>query len=351
MRVVITGATGNVGTSLVELLEEDPDVEKVIGLSRRTPHVVSPKTSWRSADLATDDITSHFEGADAVVHLAWQLRPSHRFDYLERVNVRGSQRVFEAAINAGVSTVIHASSVGVYSPGPKSPVDESHPHHGVSTSTYSRQKAAVEQQLDAYEEQHPEVRWVRMRPGLIFKRGSAEHIRRLFFGSLYPIALLRRKPLPILPNTPGLIVNVVHTTDVARALQTALKRDVRGPFNLATGTPLDITAMADIADVPTVPTPPKILRAIADFTWRAHLQPTEAGWIDLALQTPLLDSSRADQDLDWTPVRSAEDTFAELIDGLMHGGHLHTPPLERAKHTGTKTAVNNARVLARARMH
>jgi nucleoside-diphosphate-sugar epimerase len=107
--------------------------------------------------------------------------------------VIGSQRVFEAAAQAGVRTVVHASSVGAYAAGPKDRrVDESWPTTGIPTSFYSRHKAAVERILDAFEATHPHVRVVRLRPGLIFMGEAASEIRRLFAGPFLPRALVRR---------------------------------------------------------------------------------------------------------------------------------------------------------------
>jgi UDP-glucose 4-epimerase len=349
MRVLVTGATGNLGTSVVGELGNDPDVTEIVGVARRETHLALPKVTWRQADVATSDLPPLFDGVDAVVHLAWQIRPSHRQDVLHTVNVEGSRRVFEAAIANGVKTIVHLSSVGVYSPGPKTPVDESHPNQGIPTSGYSRHKAAVERMIDGLESRHTDVRFVRLRPGLIFKRESAEHIRRLFFGSLYPIALLRRRPLPLVPNVPGLVVNAVHASDVARGVRLSLNSDARGAFNLAAEPPLDTKTMARIAGGISVPLPGVALRAVAGGTWRAHLQPTEPGWVDLALQTPLLDSSRAKNELGWEAHVSAEATFAELIEGLSDGGHFATPPLQRAKCMPVQTSVKSGMELVKQR--
>ena len=118
MRIVVTGATGNVGTSVVEALGRDDRVEQIVGVARRLPGWTPPRTEWVSADIAQDDLGPLFAGADVVIHLAWLIQPSRDDAALERVNVHGSRRVFEAASAAGVSRLVHASSVGVYSPGP-----------------------------------------------------------------------------------------------------------------------------------------------------------------------------------------------------------------------------------------
>ena len=70
-------------------------------------------------------------------------------------------------------------------------MDESWPTTGIQTSFYSRHKAEVERLLDRFEGEHPGVRVVRLRPGLIFKREAASGIRRLFAGPLLPGSLLR----------------------------------------------------------------------------------------------------------------------------------------------------------------
>jgi UDP-glucose 4-epimerase len=55
MRVVVTGATGNVGTSVVGALSRDPSIDEIVGLARRLPDVDFPRTTWAAADVAVDD--------------------------------------------------------------------------------------------------------------------------------------------------------------------------------------------------------------------------------------------------------------------------------------------------------
>ena len=185
--MVVTGATGNVGTSVLEALAEDERVGEIVGIARRIPNWTPPKVRWVSADVASDDLTSAFAGATAVIHLAWLIQPSRDDAQLERVNVRGSRRVFDAAIAAGVDALVHASSVGVYSPGPKDrAVDESWPREGVESLFYARHKAMAEHALDELEARGTDTRIVRLRPGLIFKREAGPEIRRLFAGPFLP---------------------------------------------------------------------------------------------------------------------------------------------------------------------
>jgi hypothetical protein len=61
-----------------------------------------------------------------------------------------------------------------------------------------------------------------------------------------------------------------------------------------------------------------VLRELVDLSWRAHLQPTDAGWIDLAFDSPLLRTDRARTELDWSPVHSTADTLMSFVDALHH---------------------------------
>ena len=329
MRVAITGSTGNVGTSLLAALTRDEAVDEIVGVARRMPDLTLPRTRWVRADVARDDLGAAFAGADVVVHLAWLIQPSRDRKETRRVNVDGSRRVFEAAAAAGVKAIVHASSVGAYSPGPKDRrVDETWPTGGISTSFYSVDKAAVETTLDTFERAHPSIRVVRLRPGLIFKDDAASGIRRLFAGPLLPTPLLRKGLIPIVPAMDRLRFQAVHSLDVGEAYRLAVLGDARGAFNIAAEPVLDPDELGRLLRARPVPVSARVLRMAVDASWRLRLQPTPPGWLDLALGVPLMDLRRARDELGWSPTRTSGEALLELIDAMRRGDGLETAPLE-----------------------
>ncbi len=331
MRVVITGATGNVGTSLLEALATEDRVQEIVALARRRPARTWPKTKFVEADITSADLAPLFAGADAVVHLAWLIQPGRDERLTHRVNVDGSDRVFAAVLAADVPALVYASSVGAYSPGPKDRlVDESWPTLGIPSSFYSRHKVAVERRLDLLEAEHPALRVVRMRPGLIFKSQAATEIRRLFAGPFLPRVLLARRLIPFVPELPGLRFQAVHSLDVGDAYRRAVIGDVRGAFNLAADPPLGSDELARVLKARArVRVSPELLRALAATSFKLHLQPSEPGWLDMALRVPLMDTERAREELSWQPQRNSVQTLTELIDGIGAGSGYDTPPLAR----------------------
>jgi UDP-glucose 4-epimerase len=328
MRIVVTGATGNVGTSVLSALAGDPRVEEIVGVARRLPRLQVPRTRWVQADIATSPLEPVFRDADAVIHLAWLIQPSRDERTLEAVNVTGSRRVFEAAAACGAA-IVHASSIGAYSPGPKDrPVDEAWPTEGVPTSFYARHKAACERALDELEARHPDLRVVRLRPGLIFKRAAAQEIRRLFAGPLLPSPLLRPGLVPVLPVTDRLVLQAVHTDDVAEAYRlAATDPTARGAYNVAADPVLSPRVLAGVLGARPVRVPAKVLRAAAAASWRAHLQPTPPGWLDMGLAVPVMDTRRAREELGWEPRHDAAAALRELLDGMRDRAGAETPPL------------------------
>ncbi|MEV7521222.1 NAD-dependent epimerase/dehydratase family protein [Streptomyces sp. NPDC091371] len=329
-RVVVVGATGNVGTSVVQALSEDPAVESVLGLARRVPGWQPDKTHWLAADIEPggDDLVPIFTGADAVVHLAWKFQPTHHPAETWRTNVLGSLRVFEAVAAAGVPALIHASSVGAYSPGPKDRrVDESWPTHGWPQAAYTREKAYLERVLDTYEHTHPDIRVVRMRPGFLFKRAAASEQRRIFAGRLLPSRLVRPELIPVVPDLPGLRFQALHTDDAAAAYRAAVALPVRGAFNLAAEPPLDAEALAGVFAARSRSMPVRPVRAALAAAWRLHLVPASPGLFDAVLRLPLMDCTRAADELSWEPRHTSVEAVGEFLDGLRSGAGMDTAPL------------------------
>jgi nucleoside-diphosphate-sugar epimerase len=331
MRVVVTGASGNVGSALLRRLATEDRVEEIVGFARRRPDVELPKVRWVTGDLRDHDLVGLFHGAAAVVHLAWLLQPSRDRGTTHAVNVDGTERVLEAVAAAGVGTVVVASSVAAYGPGPSGDdgvrVDETWPTTGVPTSFYSREKVAVEGLINRFEEEHSAVRIVRMRPGLIFQRSAAQQIRRLFLGPLFPNALVRPHRMPLAPVPRGLRLQVVHADDVAEAYRLAILRpDAHGAYNVAADPVIDGARIRQALGGLPVPVPQRVLRATAKLTWKARLQPTPPGWVDLGLQSPLMETARL-RALGWEPQHDGTEALFELLAGLRDGSGGATPPL------------------------
>jgi nucleoside-diphosphate-sugar epimerase len=332
MRVVVTGASGNVGTSLLRALADDGDVEEVVGLARRRPAWQFPKTEWQTANVERDDLAALFRGAGCVVHLAWLIQPSHDLAVLRRTNVHGSERVFQAVADAGVPALVYGSSVGAYSPGPKDRrVDETWPTEGTPTSFYARHKAEVETLLDRFQLERPETRVVRLRPGLVFKRGSGEEQRRYFLGPLFPRLLARRGAIAFVPDIAGMRFQAVHSLDVGEAYRLAIVSDAHGSFNLAAEPVLDARTLARALGARVVPLRPGLVRAAMSASWRLRLQPTPPGWLDMGLGVPLMDTTRAREELGWEPRRSSLEAIRDVLSGIAEAEGEPSPPLESAR--------------------
>ncbi|WP_049573090.1 NAD-dependent epimerase/dehydratase family protein [Streptomyces sp. SBT349] len=329
--MVVTGATGNIGTEVVRRLAGHPGVGTVVAVARRHPARLPEGVRFVGADITTEpDLPGLFGGADAVIHLACLFQPSRRPEITWRTNVLGSDRVFEAVADAGVRTLVHASSVVAYAPGPKDRrVDESWPTDGWPTAPYPREKAYTERLLDVFERRHPEVRTVRIRPGIVVGAASAPQQRRLFAGPFFPS---RRPPRPmrLVPSLPRLRLQAVHSEDAADAFcRAALDPRARGAFNIAAEPPVDAALLAEVNRARLVPLPYRPARAAVAAGWRARLLPTSAEMFDCVLAFPLMDTGRARRVLGWAPVRPADEAVAAFLEGLRRGGAPGLPALRR----------------------
>jgi nucleoside-diphosphate-sugar epimerase len=339
MKVVVTGASGNVGTAVLRALAAADDVTEVVGIARRVPRRTPPApysvASWVSIDVGARNgrsvvgkLAAAMAGADAVIHLAWAIQPTHNRDRLRRTNVLGTSRVLAAVRVAGVTNVVVASSSGTYSPCHDDvPHGETWPTDGVPTCEYSVYKAEVEQLYDEHESAHPEVTITRLRPALIFQRDAGSEILRYFVGPLIPPALLNGK-LPMLPWPRGMRLQAVHATDVAQAYLAAVRLKPGGAFNIAAD---DVLGGAEIASLMaggrTAEVPTGAVRSAVSAGWNTRGVPISPGWIDMAANVPVMSTAKAKAELGWSPQHSAYDTIAEVLQGMADGAGTASPPL------------------------
>jgi nucleoside-diphosphate-sugar epimerase len=328
-RIAILGATGNVGTALVTALRARGD--DVVALARRAPAAPIDGVEFRAVDMSTDDLAPELRGADALVHLAWQFHPMRDPIETWRGNVLGAARLLDAVVRAGVPALVHASSVGAYSPGPNDPgadgVDESWPTHSRPTVAYGREKAYVERLLDRFELAHPHVRVARIRSAFVFQRVAATEQRRIFAGPFLPRFVARPGRLPAIPYPAGFRFQAVHASDLADAYARVVHSEARGAFNVAAPPQLGAPEVAEVMGARVVGVPVPAVRRAMRVAWLARLVPTDPELLELAWRLPKMSTRRIADELGWQPTRDAMGTLAEMLRGMDAGAGAPTEPL------------------------
>ena len=157
MKIVVTGALGHIGSQLIrELPMAFPEAEIVLIDNLSTQRYCSlfnlPTTGqyrFLETDVLTADLTSIFDGAAVVVHLAAITDATNSFqikDTVERVNFTGTQRVAQACRQVGCA-LIFPSTTSVYG-SQADKVDESCPSSDLKPqSPYAEAKLDAEQLL------------------------------------------------------------------------------------------------------------------------------------------------------------------------------------------------------------
>src|SRR5512146_1367555 len=206
MRILLTGATGFIGSNLIRrLVGTSHDLRCLV----RDPEGRAARTvACRGAELVAGDVTDPesvrraVEGCDAVVHLAnifsfWARDPR----VFDAVNVEGTAHVMEAALAAGVSRVVHVSTVEALETAPRD-------------NRYARSKYAGEQRAWAAAQRGLPL--VVLSPGAVLGRGDRKPTGRY-------IRDLARRHLPLALCT-RTVLTMVHVRDVVEAIVGALER-------------------------------------------------------------------------------------------------------------------------------
>src|SRR5690625_4064696 len=340
MRIAVVGATGNAGTAVLRALAARDDVEAILGIARRLPNRdMEPyrHAEWRQIDIQFDraraELVEALMGYDAVIHLAWLIQPNKQRDLLRRTNVTGTKHVLESAAAAGVRHIVVASSVGAFSPVNDDELrDESWPTEGIEGSHYSVDKSAQERVIDEFQAAHPDMTVARLRPALKFQGGAGSEIQRYFLGNWVPVQLLRFGRPPIIPFPKDVRAQAVHTDDVARAYVLAALKGAEGAYNICADDVLDPQIVGGVLTAnPTfgrvLPIPSKALRPLVKAAHRSGVLAADEGWLDMAVRAPLMDNTRAKEELGWQPTVTAARAFEELIEGMVAGEGQRSAPM------------------------
>ncbi|GMA30734.1 NAD-dependent epimerase/dehydratase family protein [Litorihabitans aurantiacus] len=340
MRIVLVGATGNIGTALLRAAADRSSVTHVDAVSRRGagrlttpgPVAVAHHALDAAAPAGTEDAERLAElasGADAVVHLAWSsARSASR---ATAANVALSRGVLRAA--RGARQLVVGSCASVYSASyTQDARDEDWATDGLTGVALSQDKVGHEHLADEFERRHPGVVVTRVRPALVLQESAGAELARRHLG---PLALGLGRAVPTLLWPEGLRLQVAHADDVAATFLAAIERRAPGAYNIASPQVLHAGDVAQaIGAHRTVTISPALAQTGHDVAWWTRTVRARPDWLDVLRAVPVLDSSRAHDLLGVRPRWDGSDVLRAAARGIADRREGWTPALSRRREPG-----------------
>jgi nucleoside-diphosphate-sugar epimerase len=311
--VALVGALHPAVRELALALEDDPAVERVLGLSRHEPPLLGPKFEFVKAGPGDDRFAEALAGADALV-LFPLIDAGDRNEEGRRAQVlEGTRRSLEAAGRA--ATVVLWSSGVVYGAHRDNPVPiaETQPPRPNPDFPAAGILADSEQlALASPAATDPGRRLVVLRGAGVWAPG---------WGTFLSRSLMAPAIVGVRGSDPPL--QCLAPADAVSALQLAVSGRLDGVYNVAPDDWVGARAAAAAAGRRRLEVPERVALATAERLWRAGMSAATAGELHYHVHPWVLDNARLRQ-AGWAPTRTSAEAFAEaggqVPEGMLVGG-------------------------------
>jgi UDP-glucose 4-epimerase len=324
LTVAVTGPTGDIGISAVEVLERAPEVERIIGMARRPFDAAAhgwTRTEYLQGDiLDRDAVDALVSGADVVIHLAFIIMGTREDS--ARVNLEGTRNVFSAAVAADrPHRLVYTSSVAAYGYHADNPVPitEDVPPRGSPEHYYSEQKAACEATLAEITRGSPLEVYV-LRPCIVAGPKAPALAEAMPWNQLPGPVKRVTQALPLLKPPfpdPGTPLQLVHHDDVAAAIALAATTSAPpGAYNIAGDGVLSMSDVAEVLGARPFRLPRVAASAASEVITRLPFVPSALEWLHAGRTSVVMDTAKAKSQLGWTPKYTAAETLSALSSAI-----------------------------------
>lgn len=331
--LVITGASGLVGTRLLARARSLPGVERVVAVGLHPP--LDPgvgdegaEVVFRRTDVTDPDaVRAAVEGGDVLVHLASQATPRDDLARMRRVNVDGTRHVVEAAAATGARKVVVVSTTAVYGAHADNdvPLTEESPLRANPDLPFVEHRREAEQWVTRWAEDHPDVVVTILRPAQVVGPG----VRDLFTHAML---------LPRLPSVRGHRppFQFLHLDDYVSALVHVVDHDLPGPYNVAAEGWLSFDELEAILGRRALDIPEEIAFTLVDRLAAFGLTGFPVGAVHHLVHPWVVSVDRLVA-TGWRPMHSNRDAAAHLAEDL--GDRVELGPVTTTRRQVRQTAA------------
>lgn len=236
--VAVTGASGFIGGYLCAALEEAGD--RVLRLGRGAPATDTD----RQTDYSRDSLTAALAGADAVVHLAGRrmTREDAPMDLgpFWQPNVASIADLVEASRAVGVTRLVLASTIAIYSPASGLPYREDAPARPINA--YALSKLMAEAHLEMLTRARGPSS-VALRLAAVYGHGEKGTPALMKF-----VGQAQAGETIVLTGNADYRIDQLYVRDAVSAIQAALTSEARGVYNIGGGRALPVSEIAETAN-------------------------------------------------------------------------------------------------------
>lgn len=318
MRVFVTGGSGFVGGRLISRLKEKGHTVRALARSEKAMKAVGALGAEPvEGDLsAVEPLAAGMTGCDWVIHSAARIHGKRRADFIED-NVRGTERMLEAARRAGVRRFVQVSTEATLLTGaPLENVDETRPIPERGIGPYGESKGRAE--VLVLQCNSPDFTTVAVRPRFVWGAGDT---------SLLPQLLEAVKSGKFSWIDGGRYrTSTCHVENAVHGILLAAEQGVGGhAYFLTDGEPVEFRAFVSALFESAGVKPPKrslpgwlayptafALEALWSVTSPGNLPPLYREQLALIGQEVTVNDARARAELGYVPVITREQGLAEL---------------------------------------
>lgn len=266
--VAITGTASFLGQNLVQLLEEDPSIDRVVALDLKAPSAAVKKTRFYEVDLTQPGSEARLaeifaaERVRTLVHLAFHSSPSHATAYAHELESVGTMHLLVAARLTRVRKIVMGSSTLLYGAHPSNPnfMGEHQPLRATKREPFFADKIEAEAEVGRFVERSEGAIATVLRTAPILGPTAASFVTRYLSGR-FVMTMMGFDPL----------LQFVHELDAIAAFKLAVDRDVPGTFNVVGEGVLPLSKVIDIAGRIAVPVPHPVAEPLVALGWVAQM--------------------------------------------------------------------------------